>query len=182
LAEFDSEKKRVLKVAVDLLALLVQVSGFVVWPLVESGREASLWFIPLALFLTSFGWWENFVSTTKATSNCDSQAEKGKKSKKLSLGMHIFGVHKKYQALPSKLSGCMLSFLAGIKKRAKKRRYYTYMFISVWKIIIIFATMLIVWHVNGELVDSLFNNFNPAFSPRKIPIQEASFKRYYIRV
>jgi chitin synthase len=71
----------------------------------------------------------------------------------------------------------MLSFLAGIKKRAKKRRYYTYLFISVWKILLIFATMLIVWHVNGELVANLFNYFNQAFSPRKIPVQEASFEQ-----
>lgn len=89
LAEFDSEKTRVLKVAIDLLALVVQVTGFVVWPLVESGREASFWFIPLALFLISFGWWENFVSTTKASSSSESKAEQGEEPNNLTLGKHF---------------------------------------------------------------------------------------------
>lgn len=81
MAEFDNKKTSVLKVVIQLFALIAQISGFVVWPLVESGREASLWFIPLALFLISFGWWENFVSTTKAKKS-DAQEEENKKPKK----------------------------------------------------------------------------------------------------
>jgi len=55
-----------LRVVIDLLALAAQVTGLVVWPLIEGGREPSLWYIPLALILTSFGWWENFVSKKSA--------------------------------------------------------------------------------------------------------------------
>ncbi|XP_042240833.1 chitin synthase chs-2-like isoform X2 [Homarus americanus] len=53
-----------LKVLMDLLALACQLTGFVVWPIVEYGKDPNswrIWLIPLAIFFTSFGWWENYV-------------------------------------------------------------------------------------------------------------------------
>jgi len=62
LSEHGSADKTLLRLAIDLLAFAAQVTGLIVWPLIEGGREPTLWFIPLALILVSFGWWENYVS------------------------------------------------------------------------------------------------------------------------
>ena len=43
----------------DMAAIVAQVTGFVIWPLIHPG--SNLWCIPIALFLTSIVWWENFL-------------------------------------------------------------------------------------------------------------------------
>lgn len=44
----------------DALAIILQITGLVVWPLMNNKLE--LWFIPVALLLISFHWWENYVA------------------------------------------------------------------------------------------------------------------------
>lgn len=56
------ESKRFVLVLVDIAALAAQATSFVLWPLLENSKH-SLWLIPVALFLVSCGWWENYVST-----------------------------------------------------------------------------------------------------------------------
>ncbi|XP_046481507.1 chitin synthase chs-2-like isoform X1 [Neodiprion pinetum] len=46
---------------VDVAALAMQVTGFVVWPFVYISNPA-LWLTPVALVLVSCRWWENYVS------------------------------------------------------------------------------------------------------------------------
>jgi len=67
-----------------------------------------------------------------------------------------------------------MRYMAVIKDRAKKWRYFTYIFISLWKILVTLIVMMVVWHLNNQSVANLFNNFTEAFSPHKVPIQEAS--------
>ena len=56
------ESRRGLKMILDLGAILCQLTGFVIWPLVEHWRgNDKLWVIPLAIFCVSAGWWENYV-------------------------------------------------------------------------------------------------------------------------
>ncbi|KAK4319406.1 hypothetical protein Pmani_009641 [Petrolisthes manimaculis] len=54
-----------LKVLMDVVALTCQLTGLVVWPIVESNKGSPdnwrIWLIPPAILLTSFGWWENYV-------------------------------------------------------------------------------------------------------------------------
>lgn len=54
-----------LKILMDLLALACQLTGLVVWPIVEASKgnpdSWRIWLIPPAVLLTSFGWWENYV-------------------------------------------------------------------------------------------------------------------------
>ena len=47
----------------DIAAILGQATGFIVWPIIEyqKGNTAACWAIPLAVVLTSLGWWENYV-------------------------------------------------------------------------------------------------------------------------
>lgn len=66
LSRSNKESKRFVKVIVDLCAIAAQVTGFVIWPLLEN--KASLWFIPLSCFMISLGWWENYVSKQSSIS------------------------------------------------------------------------------------------------------------------
>lgn len=64
LSRNKSESRVALKVIVDLVALCFQVSGFFVWPIIEYRKDPTntdIWLLPVAIFLTSFGWWENYV-------------------------------------------------------------------------------------------------------------------------
>jgi hypothetical protein len=60
LSRTSKEGKRAAKVLVDLAAIAAQVTGFVVWPLLED--RPVLWMIPVSAFMVSCGWWENYVS------------------------------------------------------------------------------------------------------------------------
>ena len=55
------EERRFLKIMVDIVSIVCQVTGFFVWPWVEKDRNQNVWMIPLAITLTSCGWWENYV-------------------------------------------------------------------------------------------------------------------------
>ena len=56
------ETKRFLKGFVDILAIGAQATGFFMWPIVEFQNESFVaGILPVALFLTSAGWWENYV-------------------------------------------------------------------------------------------------------------------------
>ncbi|XP_018021745.1 chitin synthase chs-2 [Hyalella azteca] len=65
LSRDKKESKLFWKILVDILALICQVSSFFVWPILEMQKEGAnlthIWTIPFAVFLTSFGWWENYV-------------------------------------------------------------------------------------------------------------------------
>ena len=67
-------KKKYAVLAVDVIAVLLQFVGLILWPVFNSTWHDELdvptghfwyftegWTLPLSLFLTSFGWWETFV-------------------------------------------------------------------------------------------------------------------------
>jgi len=47
------------------LAVLFQVTGFIIWPALYYNRMPHSLLLPLSLLLISCGWWENFITTTK---------------------------------------------------------------------------------------------------------------------
>lgn len=59
LSRTSKESRRAIKVIIDLLAISAQITGFVVWPLLEN--RPILWMIPIAAVMTSCAWWENYV-------------------------------------------------------------------------------------------------------------------------
>lgn len=61
LSRTAKEGRRAVKAIVDLAAIAAQITGFVVWPLLEN--RPSLYVIPVAALMTSCGWWENYVCT-----------------------------------------------------------------------------------------------------------------------
>jgi hypothetical protein len=53
------------KLGINLMALAAQVTGFVVWPLLEIQEKPQLWALPVATLLISCGWWENYYVSVK---------------------------------------------------------------------------------------------------------------------
>lgn len=53
-----------LKLGMDVFAILAQLSGALVWPIMDVAGPGTMefpWAIPVGLVLTSFGWWECYV-------------------------------------------------------------------------------------------------------------------------
>lgn len=59
LSRSSKEGRRAIKVIIDLLAISAQITGFVVWPLLEN--RPILYMVPVAAIMTSCAWWENYV-------------------------------------------------------------------------------------------------------------------------
>ncbi|XP_018562636.1 uncharacterized protein LOC108904526 isoform X1 [Anoplophora glabripennis] len=132
LSRNNKESQRFIKVIIDLVAISAQATGFIVWPIIE-GR-ADLWIIPIAIFLVSLGWWENYIS--------------------------------KHSPLP------FIKKLGKIKETFDQTRYFTYMFISTWKILCFLLTMLfIILAREGEL-GFVFTEFSEGFNAHPITILE----------
>lgn len=55
----------------DALAILAQLSGLFLWAVLswETTYENLVWIVPASLFLTSFGWWENYVDQNSKFGN-----------------------------------------------------------------------------------------------------------------
>lgn len=49
-------------VLIDLGCIAAQSSGFWAWPIFVPELSHHAWAVPMAIFLCSLGWWENFVS------------------------------------------------------------------------------------------------------------------------
>ncbi|XP_061384873.1 chitin synthase chs-2 isoform X2 [Danaus plexippus] len=60
LSRSSRDSKRFMKTIVDMAAIVAQVTGFIVWPLLEN--KPVLWLIPISALCISLGWWENYVT------------------------------------------------------------------------------------------------------------------------
>jgi len=139
LSRDKSESNLWWKIMVDVLALACQVSGFFVWPVQEmikgGPNTGQIWTIPLAVFLTSFGWWENYVD---------------KKAK-----------------LPG------IKYLGEIKERLYLRsRYFTYMIVSVIKILVFLGVMLVTMSIRLNYNFSALFDLRTAMSSHPINVTE----------
>lgn len=130
----NKEGHRAMKSLVDIAAIAAQVTGFVVWPLLENRLE--LWVIPIAAFCTSCAWWENFVSIQSP-----------------------FGI---------------IRAMGRCKEEMKLSRYFTGMFMSVWKILLFVGTLMAILYIQGEEPQSIFSLYGAAFNPHKIVVDEIS--------
>lgn len=57
----DRPKVRLMMVIMDVLALVIQIMGLLVWPVATSSNSTFIWSFVMGLILTSFGWWESYV-------------------------------------------------------------------------------------------------------------------------
>ena len=69
-------------------------------------------------------------------------------------------------------------------RRLKETRYYTFLYVSIWKIACLFLTMLTVTYIqnNSESVSNLFSMFEATYSQRDINITEVRAKFLNIRM
>lgn len=134
LSRTAKEGRRAVKALFDLAAIACQVTGFVVWPLLEN--RPALWVIPIAALMTSCGWWENYVCVHS------------------SIGF--------------------VRAMGRVKEQLRVTRYFTCMFLSIWKLMLFFCTLCMVLVVQGEEFTNLFNLFSDGFGPHKILVEEVS--------
>ncbi|XP_055676574.1 chitin synthase chs-2 isoform X1 [Lutzomyia longipalpis] len=132
LSRTKKEGRRAVKAIVDIAAIAAQVTGFVVWPLLEN--RPVLWVIPIAAFMTSCGWWENYVSPQSP-----------------------FG---------------FIRGLGRIKEELRMTRYFTYLFLSIWKVMFFSCFVLLIWWFQGENVANFFSLFGTGYGPHKIIVEE----------
>lgn len=62
LSRNNKEPKRFVKSIVDLLAIIAQATGLIIWPLLDGGSKPKIWLIPISVTLISCGWWENYTT------------------------------------------------------------------------------------------------------------------------
>lgn len=65
--------------------------------------------------------------------------------------------------------------LGRVKKELRLTRYFTYMFISVWKILAFFISTALILYMKGDTVGHLFTMLSSAFGSHKIPVSEIRF-------
>ena len=130
-----------LKIVLDILSIGCQITGFVAWPLLEYRKDSTfwqIWFLPLSCFCISCGWWENFV---------DNQA---------SLGISYHQNTSFFSSIYIRLTIGFMKWLAKIKYRLWKSRYYVYIIISVWKILVFFLGMVLCLYLKLDDIDIVF--------------------------
>nr|AAG09712.1 chitin synthase 1 [Lucilia cuprina] len=128
----SKEGKRFAKMLIDLVAVAAQVTGFVIWPLLENRKE--LWVIPVACLMVSCGWWENYVT--------------------------------------SQSSFALIRSMGRVKDDLKYTRYFSHMFLSIWKISLFLCSVLLIYWIQGEEPGNIFGLFSDAFGPHKISVDE----------
>ncbi|XP_061707236.1 chitin synthase chs-2 isoform X2 [Cydia pomonella] len=132
LSRNSRDSKRFMKVIVDMVAIVAQVTGFIVWPLLEN--KPVLWLIPIASLCISLGWWENYVTR---------QSPIG-----------------------------IIKSLGRLKEELNHSRYYTYRFMSIWKIMLFLMCILFSIWMEGDDPAMFFQLFNDGFGPHNIVVEE----------
>lgn len=61
--------------------------------------------------------------------------------------------------------------IAQIKQRLHKTRYFTFIFISIWKIVLILISMTLMLYLTDGSVRSIFSKFKESFGSHKITIK-----------
>ena len=67
-----------------------------------------------------------------------------------------------------------LTYLQNIKYRMAKTRYVTYVFVSVWKVIVFFGMMVLISYFRLSDFQALFRDIKPSFSNHTLVINEVS--------
>lgn len=133
-----------LKLMADIIALLAQFSALIIWP------------------------WKHYQDTHNpfASAKIRSQHELECLFMPLGLLLASFGWWENFVHRNSSFS--VVKRLASIKSGLNKTRYFTYMFVSMWKIALMFATMLAVRYMIDGQIRPMFSNFKLAFSQHQI--------------
>lgn len=154
----------------DVVALGAQTTGFVLWPLLEKERSPTeLLVIPITLFLVSCGYWENYV--TKHSLFGEFQWY---------LGAGFVKWCTSFSHVWAKSIAGLLRPVWRIKDKLKRTRYFSYLFISIWKIICFFCCMVLFTFLKGGNIAHLFSMFSAGFSQHRVHVVEVGTLRYSV--
>ncbi|EZA54859.1 Chitin synthase [Ooceraea biroi] len=64
----------------------------------------------------------------------------------------------------------LIRSLGRVKKEMRLTRYFTYMLMSIWKIVAFFISTILILHIKGENVGHLFTMLSSAFGEHKITV------------
>lgn len=64
----------------------------------------------------------------------------------------------------------IIKSLGRVKRDLRLTRYFTYMFVSLWKIIVFLISTLVILHIKNENIGHLFSMFGTAFSEHSITV------------
>lgn len=65
-----------------------------------------------------------------------------------------------------------VKYLGKIKEKMKSTRYFTYIFVSVWKVMVFFTSMLLIELLTVGKMDNIFLFFQPGFGDHKVNLTE----------
>lgn len=116
----------------DIFAVCAQCTGLIVWPLLSA--DPTMWLIPLAVTLTSFRWWENYVSANSWFSP--------------------------------------IRRIAEIKERLNESRYYIYLFVVPFKILVFLCIGIFISDIEPLW---FFTKFSDGWVQHEIGIVEVSY-------
>lgn len=64
----------------------------------------------------------------------------------------------------------LIRSMGRVKKEMRLTRYFTYMLVSVWKIVAFFISSLLILYLKGENIGHLFTMLGSAFGEHKIKV------------
>nr|AYU65264.1 chitin synthase A isoform 1 [Atta sexdens] len=73
-----------------------------------------------------------------------------------------------YVSMQSRIG--LIRSLGRVKKEMRLTRYFTYMLVSVWKIMAFFISSVLILHIKGDNVGHLFSMLSSAFGDHKITV------------
>ncbi|EGI66236.1 Chitin synthase 8 [Acromyrmex echinatior] len=73
-----------------------------------------------------------------------------------------------YVSIQSRIG--LIRSLGRVKKEMRLTRYFTYMLVSVWKIMAFFISSILILHIKGDNVGHLFSMLSSAFGDHKITV------------
>ncbi|XP_059350344.1 chitin synthase chs-2-like isoform X1 [Daphnia carinata] len=71
-----------------------------------------------------------------------------------------------------------VKYLGKIKEKMKATRYFTYIFVSVWKVMVFFCSMLLIELLTVGKMDNIFLFFMPGFGDHKVNLTELSTNKF----
>lgn len=71
--------------------------------------------------------------------------------------------------------------LSRVKEEMNLTRYFTYCFVTIWKMIAFLCCILLILWIQGETVGNFFTLFETGFGEHNILVEEVSLKRYFLK-
>jgi len=135
----------------NIVAVFIQGTTIFMWILFPESSEKNIWLLPIALILISFGFWHNYVdfdSKFRKFGSLDAYAD--------ILNLCDSRIHLGYLGF--------VRYLAKFKPELLENGYFTYTFISIWKMLVFLGIMLLSVEIQGvQDVGNLFSMFTDAF-------------------